>query len=253
MSLITFTSDFGLQDHYAAAVKAKIYKISSDIAIVDISHLIDSFNIAQASFVLKSVYKDFPEYTVHLIAVDSFAENKKYIAVELNNHYFLSADNGMISLLDTQAPMHAVQLSTNYRSTFSAKEVLAPAAAALAMGEPLANLGEAMNEINRKLPRMLKATRKQMSGNVIRVDRYGNLITNIDQATFEILSKDKSYTILFGREKAYHIHTSYCDIDSGECFLIFNDLGLLEIGIRQGNARELLGIAYDSAVQILFG
>lgn len=253
MSLITFTSDFGLQDHYTAAVKAKIYTISSNIDIIDISHAIDNFNIAQGSFVLKSIYKDFPENTVHLIAVDSFAENGKYIAVQLNNHYFLSADNGMISLLDAQEPAQAVQLPTTRQSTFAAKEVLAPAAAALALGEPLANIGEPMTEINRKLPRMLKATRKQMSGHVIRVDHYGNLITNIDQATFEILSEDKNYSILFGREKAHRIHNSYGDVDSGECFLVFNSLGLLEIGIRQGNAQELLGIVYDSPVQILFG
>lgn len=201
---------------------------------------------------MRSVYQDFPLRTVHLVAVDSFAENGRYIAVQLNQHYFLSADNGIISLLDTQHPLQAVQLPATGQHSFAAKDILAPAAAALASGTSLDNLGEPLADINRKLPRMLKATRKQMSGNVIRIDHYGNLITNIDRATFELLSKDKQVSILFGREKAHRIHRSYSDIEGGECFLIFNHLGLLEIGIRQGNAHELLGIAYDSPVQILF-
>lgn len=252
MPLITFMSDFGLTDHYTAAVKAKIYNISSNIDIIDISHAIDSFNIAHGSFVLKAVYKDFPENTVHLVAVDSFSENGKYIAVKMDNHYFVSADNGLISLLNPQAPEQVVRLHNTLHTSFSAKEILAPAASSLALGASLTEIGEPVSDMNRKLPRMLKANRKQISGNVIQVDHYGNLITNIDRNTFEILSEDKNYSVVFGRESMHHIHHSYHDIESGECFLIFNDLDLLEIGIRQGNAQELLGITYDSPVQVLF-
>lgn len=252
MPLITFTSDFGLTDHYTAAVKAKIYSISSNINIIDISHTIDSFNIAHGSFVLKAVYKDFPEYTVHLIAVDAYAENGNYIAVKMDNHYFVSADNGLISLLSSQEPEQIVRLRNTLHTSFSAKEILAPAASLLALGTSLTEVGEAVSDMNRKLPRMLKANRKQIVGNVVQVDHYGNLITNIDQSTFEILSQDKNFSIVFGREVMHRIHHSYHDIESGECFLIFNDLGLLEIGIRQGHAQELLGVTYDSPVQILF-
>lgn len=252
MPLITFTSDFGLTDHYTAAVKAKIYSISSNIDMIDISHAVDSFNIAHGSFVLKAVYKDFPEYTVHLIAVDAYAENGSYIAVKMDNHYFVSADNGLISLLSHQEPEQIVRLHSTTHTSFSAKEILAPAAAMLALGTPLAEVGETVSGMKRLLPRMLKANKKQMAGNVVHVDHYGNLITNIDRDTFAILSEGKNISIIFGREVMHRIHHAYHEVESGECFLIFNDLGLLEVGIRQGNAQELLGISYDSPVQIIF-
>lgn len=252
MPLITFTSDFGLTDHYAAAVKAKIYNISSDIDIIDISHGIESFNIAHGSFVLKAVYRDFPESTVHLVAVDSFSVNKGCIAVKLNHHYFVSADNGMISLLSDNEPDQIVRLSQTGSSSFTAKEILAPAAASLALGADLSTLGDPVSDMNRKLPRMLKANRKQISGHVVQVDHYGNLITNIDKYTFGVLSEDKNFSIVFGRETMHRVHRSYHDTDNGECFLIFNDLGLMEIGIRHGNAQELLGLDFDSPIQVFF-
>lgn len=252
MPLITFTSDFGITDHYVAAVKAKIYNASPDIDIIDISHEVDSFNIAHGAFVLKAVYKDFPESTVHLIAVDSFSGKRGYIAARLNNHYFISADNGLISLLSTHEPEQVVRITPESSSSFAAKEVLAPAAASLALGAELSTIGEPVSSVYRKLPRMLKANRKQISGNVVQVDHYGNLITNIDRDTFEVLSEDKNFSIVFGRETMHRIHQSYDDTDNGECFLIFNDLGLLEIGIRHGNAQELLGLDFDSTVQVFF-
>ncbi len=252
MSLITFTSDFGLTDHYIAAVKAKIYTINSDIDIIDICHEVDSFNIAHGSFVLKSVYRDFPASTVHLVAVDSYADHHDFIAVRMDGYYFVAADNGLLSLLTDQEPEQVVRLPYTKNTSFTAKEVLAPAAAALALGASLEDIGEPKASIHRKLPRMLKATKKQISGNVIHVDHYGNLITNIDKYTFDILSQGKMIRILFGRETMHRIHHSYRDTDNGECFLIFNDLGLLEIGIRQGNAQELLGLHFDSPVQVLF-
>jgi len=87
---------------------------------------------------------------------------------------------------------------------------------------------------------------------VIRVDRFGNLITNIEKTDFDILSKDKGFTIQFGSEKFKRIHSNYHQADQGDCFLLFNSAGLLEIGIYKGNASELLGLGYDSPVNVLF-
>lgn len=252
MPLITFTSDFGLTDYYIAAVKAKLYTSDPSLQIIDISHQIASFNIAHASFILRSVYKDFPQNTVHLVAVGASSYAEKYIAAQLDNHFFVSADNGIISLLSEQEPQRIVSLSPKTSSTFVAKEILAPAAVALASGKKLEELGEVVHEINRKLPRQLKANKKLISGNVIQVDHYGNLITNIDRFTFEVLSKNIPYEITFGREHFNRIHQAYHDVDYGECSLFFNHLDLLEISINHGSAADLLGLHYDSPVQIHF-
>jgi S-adenosylmethionine hydrolase len=102
------------------------------------------------------------------------------------------------------------------------------------------------------IDRQVKATKKQIAGHVIKVDNFGNLITNIPKEAFDVLSKEKTFTIQFGGEKFKRIHTQYNQADEGECFLLFNSLGLLEIGIYKGHASELLGLAYGSMVNIIF-
>ena len=252
MSIITFTSDFGMKDHYVAAVKAKLFSLADDIQIVDISHSIEAFNIAQGSFVVKSVYRDFPVGTVHLVAVDAQASNHKYIAVSLEGHYFVGADNGLLSLLSEQGPEEIIVLDADDNTTFTTKEVLAPAAVALSRGTAIQKLGTLVSELERRLPRMLKATRKQIVGHVVHVDHYGNLITNIDQTTFGHLQKGVSFQVRFGRETATYLQKSYHEVEYGEVFLLFNSVGWLEIGINQGNAHELLGLTFDSPIMIQF-
>ena len=252
MSIITFTSDFGTADHYVAAVKAQLLSLDSEVRLIDISHSIESFNIAQGSFVLKSVYPEFPKDTVHLVAVDAQSSKQRYIAVRLDGHFFVSADNGLISLLSDQSPDEMVQLKVSESTTFSTKEILAPVAVALGQGTELSKLGCPLDSIEKKLPRQLKATRQQIVGHVVHVDHYGNLITNIDLTTFQYLQQGASFQLRFGRENTDHIHQHYHNVDYGEVFLLFNSSGWLEIGINQGNAHELLGLGYDSPVTIRF-
>lgn len=255
MAIITFLSDFGESDHYVAAVKAKILSLNSGIQIIDISHQIASCDIAHAAYVLKAVFKDFPERTVHLVAVHTAGQpNDKYIAVELEGHYFIGTDNGLFGLISEHEAAFKVDINSikPIESSFPEKQIFAPAAAKLASGASLQDLGKPLGDYKRMLGRHLKANKKQIVGNVIRVDNYGNLITNIDKTTFNILSKDKSYTINFGRENSRRVHGSINQADAGDIFLIFNDQGLMEIGINQGLASELLGLDYDSPVTINF-
>jgi S-adenosylmethionine hydrolase len=130
--------------------------------------------------------------------------------------------------------------------------VFAPAAAKLASGVSITNLGRPLQAFKRMIDRQVKATKKQITGTVIRVDQVGNLITNIPRETFELLSKGKGFTIQFGGEKFRRIHTQYNQAEQGECFILFNSLNLLEIGIYKGNASQLLGLEYDSTITIMF-
>ena len=250
MSLITFTSDYGDTDHYVAAVKAVIHRADPQVKVMDICHNIRHFDIAHGAFVLRAVYSELPEGSVHLVAVDSEAHPRRLIAVKLQNHYFLGVDNGLISLLSEADPECAVELDQPRPTTFATRDVLAPAAVALSRGLCIDQLGTKIHQINRKLPRSLRASRKQINGNVIRVNHYGNLITNIDRATFETLSAGCDFQVLFGRERARRIHQAYHDVEMGECVLLFNSLGLLELAINQGSAHDLLGLGYDSPIII---
>jgi len=255
MAIITLLTDSGESDHYVAAIKAKILSVNPGLTIVDISHKIAACDIAHGAFVLKSVFRDFPRGTVHLCGVDSTANRgDSVIAVQIEDHFFVGSDNGLFGLISEKPHQTLVELNkiAPVVTTFPERDIFAAAAAKLASGVPISTVGIAMPLFKKMTDRHVKATRKLIAGNVIRIDNYGNLITNIPKDAFETLSKGKNFTIQFGGEKFKRIHSNYNQTDQGECFLIFNSLDLLEIGIYKGNANELLGLSYDSPVNILF-
>lgn len=255
MAIVTLLTDSGESDHYIAAIKARILAVDPSLSIIDISHQIRMFDIGHAAFVLRSVFRDFPKGTVHLVGVDAAGNrDDAFIFLKLEDHFFVGADNGLFSLVSDHAPENIWQINpdTYATTTFPEKEIFAPIAARLAMGADAATLGTAATEYKRLTDRQVKATRKQITGNIIRVDNFGNLITNIPRQAFDVLSKDKAYTIQFGGEKFRRIHAAYNQAEQGECFIVFNSQNFLEIGIFKGNASELLGLEYDGVVNIIF-
>lgn len=254
MPIITFLSDFGESDHYVAAVKATILKVNSSATIIDISHKIAACDLAHGAYVLRSVYKDFPEGSIHIVAINSIGQKgDKYIAIKLDGHYFIGTDNGLLGLISDKEAEEQVDINPEMElTTFPAKTHFANIAAQLTKGHVLSELGRPLDSFKKMLPRHLKANKSLISGHVLRVDHYGNLITNIDKRTFDILSETKAYNITFGRENSRRIHPSIFTVEAGDIFVIFNDSDLLEIGISQGNASELLGLGYDSPVMINF-
>lgn len=255
MAIVTLLTDSGESDHYVAAIKAKIISVNPGIRVEDISHKIKPGDIAHAAFVLRSVFRDFPAGTVHLVGVDSTgARGDAYIALQLEDHFFVGCDNGLFGLISDKAHQQLVELNVinSISTTFPEKDVFAHAASKLASGVSITNLGKPMPSFKKMIDRQMKATKKQITGCVVRVDRMGNLITNISKEAFDVLSKGKSYTIQFGGEKFRKVHSQYNHAEQGECFILFNSMNLLEIGIYKGNASELLGLGYDNVVNIVF-
>lgn len=255
MAIVTLLTDSGESDHYVAAIKAKILSINSGIKLVDISHRIQPCDIGHAAFVLRSVFREFPKGTIHLVGVHATGQrDDSLIALQLEDHFFIGADNGLFGLISDKIHQNLVALNTinSVLSTFPEKDIFAPAAVKLASGVTLSDLGKPMVTFKKMIDRQVKATKKQITGTVIKVDNFGNLITNIPKEAFDILSSGKTYSVQFRREKFTRIQTQYNQVEEGECFLLFNSLGLLEIGIYKGNAAELLGLSYDSTVNIIF-
>lgn len=252
MPLVTLLTDSGESDHYVAAIKARIIGTNPALTIIDISHAINSCDIAHAAFVLRSVFREFPKGTAHLAGINSVGNRGDLpIALQLEDHFFVGADNGLFSLISDQPHQQVVQLPT-VATTFPERDIFAAAAAKLAGGVSITELGTPLPAFRRMIDRQVKATKKQITGQVLHVDGAGNLITNIPKDAFDILSRSKGYTIQFGGEKFRRIHTQYHQAEEGECFIIFNSLGLMEVGIYKGNASELLGLTYDSVVNVIF-
>jgi hypothetical protein len=255
MAIVTLLTDSGETDHYVAAIKAKILSINPGLNLVDLSHKIASCDIAHGAFVLKNIFREFPKGTVHLVGVDTTGQaGSTFIALQLEDYFFVGADNGLLGLISDKPHQLVVDINSinPVETSFPEKEILASAAAKLASGVNISTLGKPMSTFKKMIGRSVKATRKIIAGHVMRVDSFGNLITNISKTDFDILSKDKTFTIHFGGEKFRKIHSNYFQADQGDCFLLFNNLGLLEIGIYKGRANELLGMGYDSPVNVTF-
>ncbi|GIV36749.1 MAG: hypothetical protein KatS3mg032_1128 [Cyclobacteriaceae bacterium] len=255
MGIVTLLTDSGENDHYVAAIRARILGVNPGIRIVDITHRVPPFHVAHAAFVLRSVFRDFPSGTVHLVGVHATGNpGDKLIALQLEDHFFVGCDNGLFGLISDKTQQQLVELNSinPVITTFPERDIFAPAAARLASGVPISSLGKPLSMFRKMIDRQVKATKKQIVGNVIHIDYFGNLVTNIPRETFELLSRDKVFTIHVGTDKFRKIHLQYCDVEEGECFLLFNSQGLLEIGINKGNAAELMGMEYGSPVMIDF-
>jgi len=254
MALVTFLSDFGDKDYYVPAVKAKMLAVNPQLNIIDISHNIDTFDIAHAAFVLRSTFRDFPKGTVHLVSLNTTGSiTHGYIGVKLEEHIFIGPNNGILSLLADHEPGILVQFADIHLkdSTFPTKDILAPIAAKVASGAAIHDFGGPLKSFRKLMSRQPKATREHITGHVLRVDRYGNLITNINKAVFDKLNPGK-FTIEFGRESVGKLHNGYDQVEPGDCFAFFNSLDLLEIGINHGHGGDLLGLKYDSVVYVTF-
>lgn len=254
MALVTFISDFGNSDYYVPVVKAKMLSINPQLSIVDISHDIDLYDIAHAAFVLRSTYNEFPKGTVHLVAINTTSNiTDGFIGIKLNEHIFVGPNNGVLSMLADHDPGIVVKFSDIHlkHSTFPSKDILGPIAAKVASGAAIHDFGGPLKNIKKMMARQFKASKKQIIGYVLRVDHYGNMITNIPKEVFDKLNPGK-FRIEFGRETLEDLHHNYDGVEPGDCWAFFNSLGLLEIGINHGHGADLLGLKYDSPVFIQF-
>lgn len=252
MALITFMSDFGHRDHYVAAVKAKVLAVNHNVKVIDINHEIEPYNIAHAAFVCNAVFRDFPKGTVHVLAVNSLGKRgDKHLAVKLEDHYFVGTDNGLFSLISREKPTAIVELMGE-NSSFPERDIFAKSAVFLANEKSIYDLGPQVPEVKRMLNRELRITQHQIAGNVVHIDYYGNVITNIEKDVFETVAGDRQYQVQFVREVINRIGKGYNTIDEGDCAVFFNSNGLLEIAINKGNASELLGLRYDDQIVIDF-
>lgn len=253
MGLITLLTDFGYRDHYVAALKARLLHLAPAVPVVDISHGVEPFNIAHAVHVLQSVFRDFPAGTVHVIGVADHGAGPEpgWLAAELEGHYFITGDNGILALLANGTPENLVALPAAVTAS-PTRDVLLPAAVALAQGALLTSLGPAVATLHQLNNRQLRLQDHRITGHVAHVDHYGNLITNISRTAVEAVGHGRLLAIHFGRDVVRELHPHFSAVPPGEAVVVFNSQDFLCLGICQGNASELLGLNFDSQVDVRF-
>lgn len=276
MAIITLTTDYGTKDHFAGALKGKLYSRFPDAVLVDISHQIDPFNIAEASYITSVSYNNFPKNTVHFIGVDMevSAENIP-VAMQWDNHYFLAANNGILGMiLGSETPQQLVALPI---SDTSSETLFIQAAIALAQGKPLASLGTPINTLKvlTEQQPVISEDLSTIKAYVIYIDNFGNVVTNVTKTIFEKVRKGRNFEILLNEKRKYStpirlktIIEKYSDIAQnsnfnlkdfeGDKLAIFNEAGYLEIAIFRsnpatvGSAASLYGLSYRDAITINF-
>ena len=275
MAIITLTTDFGTKDHSVAAVKGRILSELPNVTLVDISHEVPPFNIPECAYILKNAYKNFPEGSIHIFGVDSepSPENES-IAVLLNGHYFIGANNGVVSLLSEgikPTKISKIELPEMNKGPFPVRDIFAVVACHLVRGGKLEVVSKPMDnliEIKDFEPR-IENNGDTIIGNIIYVDNYGNVVTNISQSVFEAYRKGRSFEIIARTEKLNAVYDRYNDfIDytlpihrrkaDGEFMALFNSVGFLELAIYKsnangaGSAETLVGLNHREMITVNF-
>lgn len=256
MAIITLTTDIGDTDFYLGAVKGKILSKCKDINIIDISNNINPFDIFHAAFVIKNAYPNFPGQTIHLINVENpDRESKRVLLIEADNQYFLGYDNGLFSLIFDDIAIKSYEIISENLSgyTFLLKDVMAEIACDIANGASIESLARPINHIFELQTLKPVISDSSIRGNVVYIDRYGNVMTNISQELFEERIQEKRMNLLFKRNELIQIISSnYNEVPEGEKLCLFNAAGYLEIAINKGKADELFGFSLGDTVQIDF-
>ncbi len=251
MPVITLTTEWKPDDIYNGIIKGKLSRLSPGTIIIDNACNIPVFNIAQAAFIIRNTFENYPEGSVHLICVHSEAlKEQEYLIVKARNHFFIGTDNGIFNLILNAEPEEAVKIGS--RGSHNELEIFARTAAELISGKKPSALGKPVSSISERVPLRATIDKDVIIGSIIFIDSYGNAISNITREVFSRVFENKTCRILIQSNKNYtdHISERYSDVPVGELLTKFNQLDLLEIAINGANVSELLSIETGSVVRI---
>lgn len=259
--LVTLTTDFGLRDGYVAAMKGVILQVHPGLRLVDISHEIPPQDVMAAAFVMRQAIPFFPDEAVHLAVVDpGVGTDRKLIAASTERFMFVGPDNGLLSLLLGEKEAEKIVVLDRPEAwrvpepsaTFHGRDVFAPVAAHLAAGMPLEEVGAPATDIKRLHWPVPQVDEHGIDAFVVHVDRFGNCITNLSAEELEHNRKGRGVKLYVGSTILRQLAHTYGSVAEGEPLALIGSSGLLEIGVRNGNASELLSIEPGQPVRLLF-
>lgn len=291
--IITLLTDFGSQDAYVGIMKGVIAGINPLPNIIDICHNIPPQDIFNGAFLLSTAYRYFPKGTIHVAVVDpGVGSQRDIVCVEIRDHLFLVPDNGLLSfVVQEERPKSIVRVTNDsyflpsFSNTFHGRDVFAPVAAYLSLGTKLRQLGSKINQLKQlDIPRPEVKKTGQLDGQIIYIDRFGNLITNIkreDIVHFErnhslnrglgsgsrwqkpdaikktskekIVSQRDTIETAIGRKKIIGLSKTYMDVKPGEPLVLFGSADFLEVSVNQGNARKYFRADRGNKIRVEMG
>lgn len=264
MPVISLLTDFGLSDAFVGIMKGVILSKAPDARIVDISHQISPYHLVQTAYLIDSAYRYFPKGTVHTVVVDpGVGSDRAVIALEAAGYFFLAPDNGVLTLILEKTTVATAVKVENRRifletvsRTFHGRDIFAPVAAHLALGGDIHELGPCIatgDLAQLPLPKPLIAKTGELIGAVIDIDRFGNLITNIDEGLIQALceKRESAVTVDIGGNRLFGLKASYASVSPGATLAIIGSRGTLEIAINCGSASDVFSAAIGDDVTVV--
>ena len=249
-SVIALITDFGLQDGYAGVMKGVIANINPSANVIDISNDIEPQNVFQAAYVLNSSYTYFPKGTIHVVVVDpGVGSARKILCLKTEDYMFLAPDNGVLSFVIAQEESASIREVTNGKlflpklsNTFHGRDIFAPVAAHLSKGVNHKELGGKIDKVNKiDLPKPILSPDGRLTAEIIYVDSFGNLITNVNKEVIDRMKVEtERVSITMGRRRINGICSAYTDVGDNEALAIFGSSGYLEISVNLGSAGDVL-------------
>jgi len=264
-SIITLLTDYGINDEYVGVMKGVILSVNPSATIIDISHHIDPQDLVQAAYLIKSTYKYFPKGTVHVIVVDpGVGSDRAIVALEMRGHIFIVPDNGVSTLLMEEAEVDSIIRLDNpsyflesVSQTFQGRDIFAPVAAHISRGVEINKLGKPIDQrdlVRLSIQKPFISDKGELIGTVVSIDRFGNLITNIELSSLEKFcekSKEKELKVWIGESKITGLSKSYESVNSQSPLVIIGSRGFLEIAVNCGSARRHFMAAKGDTVRIV--
>ena len=254
MSYIALITDWQQNDYYLGAVKGFIYSQIADVNIIDINNGISKHNLFPAAFILKSCFNDFPEGTIFIIGVQTIIEGENnYLCFKYKNRYILCSDNGFFTHFTEEAP-EAVYCLTDIPSTFPEKDIFAKYACKILNGENISEFANPITEykiVKNFNPIIEKST---ITGTIIYIDNYGNVIINVSKEQFEKTCNERRFKIILGNTNynISKINKTYNENNDNEFIALFNSIGLLEIAMNNTSIANLIQLEIKSNIRIQF-
>ena len=257
MNIITLTTDFGTRDWFVGTVKGVVLGIQPHATIVDITHEIASGDIRRGAFALTASYCLFPKNTVHIAVVDpGVGSQRRAIAVQTKDYLFVGPDNGVLSLALAREKIKSIHQLTNdefflkpVSQTFHGRDVFGPVAAHLSLGVPIQKLGPWLRDfVTLDWPR-LRLLDGKVDGEIVHVDHFGNLITNIDGKSLRVFG-DKPCEVFAKRKRLCPIAPFYGAVPVGRPLAVLGSAGFLEIAVNSASAAEKFGLRTGDQVGV---
>lgn len=247
--IITLTTDFGLIDPYVGMMKGVILSVNPEARMVDISHQVNAGDISHAAGLIKEACKFFPKGTIHVVVIDpGVGGDRRPILIKTEDYFFIGPDNGLFwPIISSYEHVEIIYLTEeayflpHISRTFHGRDIFSPVAAHLSLGIDPFKMGSAIADpVKLNLP-VPQQNRGILTGQVIRVDNFGNMITNIRRQDIEHISEKSGVVIRVGDLEIKDIHETYADKNEGEVLALIGSSEYLEIAVNLGSACDRLG------------